>query len=42
MIESIFIVMGEPREDVCQCPLAMVKWKELVVGPWQTILGLFN
>ena len=40
MIESIFIVMGEPEEDVRQCPLAMDKWKELVVGPWQTVLGL--
>jgi hypothetical protein len=32
MIESIFIAMDEPEEDVCQCPLAMDKWKELVVG----------
>ena len=40
MIESIFIMMGEPKEDVCQFPLAMDKWKELVVSLWQTILGL--
>ena len=40
MIESIFVVMGAPEEDVRQCPLAMDKWKELVVGPRQTILGL--
>ena len=40
MIEAIFVVMGEPKEDVCQCPLAMDKWKELVISPWQTFLGL--
>jgi hypothetical protein len=40
MIESIFVVMGEPNEDVRQCPLAMDKWRELVVGPRQTVLGL--
>ena len=40
MIESIFIAMGEPEEEVRQCPLAMDKWMELVISPWQTVLGL--
>ncbi len=40
MIESIFVVIGEPKEDVRQCPLAMDKWRGLVVGPRQTVLGL--
>ncbi len=40
MIESIFVVMGEPEEDVRQCPLAMDKWRGLVVGPRQIVLGL--
>jgi hypothetical protein len=38
MIEAIFIAMGKP--DVRQCPLAMDKWLELVIGPKQTMLGL--
>ena len=40
MIESIFIVMGEPEEELRQCPLAMDKWRDLVIGPRQTVLGL--
>ena len=40
MIEAIFVVMGEPNESVWQCPLAMDKWKELVIGPRQIGLGL--
>jgi hypothetical protein len=40
MIEAIFIVMGEPNVAVRQCPLAMDKWLELVLGPKQTMLGL--
>ena len=40
MIEAIFIVMGEPNESVWQCPLAMDKWNELVIGPRQIDLGL--
>ncbi len=40
LIEAIFIVMGEPDTAVRQCPLAMDKWEELVVGPVQTMLGL--
>ncbi len=39
-IEAIFIVMGEPDVVVRQCPLAMDKWLELVIGPKQTMLGL--
>jgi hypothetical protein len=39
-IEAIFIVMGEPDVTVRQCPLAMDKWLELVIGPKQTMLGL--
>ena len=41
MIEAIFVVMGEPKEYVRQCSLAIMdKWKELVAGQRQTILGL--
>ena len=40
MIEAIFDVMGKPNESVWQCPLAMDKWNELVIGPRQTGLGL--
>ncbi len=39
-IEAIFIVMGKPDIAVRQCPLAMDKWLELVIGPKQTMLGL--
>jgi hypothetical protein len=41
MIEAIFTVMvGEPNDSVRQCPLAMNKWNELVIGPRQIGLGL--
>ena len=40
MIESIFVVMGEPEEEVRQCPLALDKWMDLVISPRQTVLGL--
>jgi hypothetical protein len=40
LIKTIFIVMGEPDTTVRQCPLAMDKWEELVLGPVQTMLGL--
>jgi hypothetical protein len=40
LIETIFVVMGEPDKTVRQCPLAMNKWEELIVGPVQTMLGL--
>jgi hypothetical protein len=39
-IEAIFVVMGKPDVTVRQCPLAMDKWMELVIGPKQTMLGL--
>jgi hypothetical protein len=32
--------MGKPNVAVRQCPLAMDKWLELVIGPEQTMLGL--
>ncbi len=40
MIKAIFVVMGESNVAVRQCPLAMDKWLELVIGPKQTMLGL--
>ncbi len=40
MIEAIFTVMGELNDSVWQCPLAMDKWNELVIGPRQIGLGL--
>ncbi len=40
LIEEIFVVMGEPDTTIRQCPLAMEKWEELVVGPVQALLGL--
>jgi hypothetical protein len=39
-IKAIFVVMGKPDVAVRQCPLAMDKWLELVIGPKQTMLGL--
>jgi hypothetical protein len=33
MIKAFFIVMGELDIAVRQCPLAMDKWLELVIGP---------
>ena len=40
LIEAIFVVMGEPDTTLRQCPLAMDKWLELVVGPILIMLGL--
>ena len=40
LIEAIFVVMGELDTLVRQCPLAMDKWSEQIVGPVQTMLGL--
>jgi hypothetical protein len=40
MIEAFFTEMGEPNDSVRQCPLAMDKWNELVIGPRQIGLGL--
>jgi hypothetical protein len=40
LIEAIFVVMGEPDTALRQCPLAMDKWLELVVGPILIMLRL--
>ena len=40
LIEAIFVIMGEPDTAVCQCPLALDKWLELIVAPKQRMLGL--
>ena len=40
LIEAIFVVMGDPDTAVRQCPLALDKWVEMVVGPVQPSLGL--
>jgi hypothetical protein len=39
-MEAIFVAMGTLDVVVRQCPLAMDKWLELVIGPKQTMLGL--
>jgi hypothetical protein len=40
LIEAIFGIMVEPDTMVRQCPLAMDKWEEMVIGPVQKMLGL--
>jgi hypothetical protein len=40
LIEAIFVVMGEPDTTLRQCPLAIDKWLELVVGPILIMLSL--
>ncbi len=40
LIEAIFAIMGKPDTTVCQCPLAMDMWLELVDAPKQRMLGL--
>jgi hypothetical protein len=40
LIESIFVVIGEPNTAIQQYPLALDKWVEMVMGPVQTMLGL--
>ena len=40
LIEAIFVIKGEPNTAIQQCPLALDKWVEMVVGPIQTMLGL--
>ncbi len=40
LIEAIFVVMGVPDTALRQCPMAMDKWLELVVGPILIVLGL--
>ena len=39
-VEAIFAVMGEPDTALRQCPLAMDKWKRIVVAEHQLALGL--
>jgi hypothetical protein len=39
-IKAIFFIMDTPEVAVRQCPLAMDKWLELVIGPRQIMLGL--
>jgi hypothetical protein len=40
LTESIFAIMGKPDTTVCQCPLVMDKWLELVVSPKQRMIRL--
>jgi hypothetical protein len=40
IIEAIFVVCGRPDVAICQCPLSLEKWHELIVGPRQIVLGL--
>jgi hypothetical protein len=40
LTEAIFVIMGELDATVRQCPIAMDKWEELIVGPVQTMMGL--
>jgi hypothetical protein len=40
LIEAIFVVMGKPDTTVRECPLAMDKCEELIIGPAQMMLGL--
>jgi hypothetical protein len=40
IIEAIFTVCGKPNMAVCQCPLSLEKWHELIVGPKHIVLGL--
>jgi len=40
IIEAIFTVCDRPNVELRQCPLSLEKWKELVVGLIQTVLGL--
>ncbi len=37
---GFFVVMGKPDVAFRQCPLAIDKWLEMVIGPKQTMLGL--
>jgi hypothetical protein len=40
IIEAIFVVCSRPDVVICQCPLSLKKWHELIVGPRQIMLGL--
>ena len=39
IIEAIFTVCGHPMIEVCQCPLSLKKWEELVVSYSTRISG---
>ena len=39
-IEAIFVVMGLPKTEVRQNPLAMDGWIKLIMGPQQIMLGI--
>jgi hypothetical protein len=39
-IKAIFVIIGKPNATVRQCPLAMYKWLELVIGPKWPMLEL--
>ena len=39
LIEAIFVIMGKPDAAIRQCPLALDKWVDMVLGPIQTMLG---
>ncbi len=39
-IQAIFIVCGKPDISICQYPLLMENWLELIVGPKKIVLGL--
>ncbi len=40
LLEAIFVIMGTPDMTVCQCPLALDKWLDLIVASRQRMLGL--
>ena len=40
VIEPIFVVLGPPETEKRECPLAMDKWIDLIIGETQTVLGL--
>ncbi len=40
IIKAIFTICDCPNVELCQCPLSLEKWMELVVGLVQTVLGL--
>jgi hypothetical protein len=40
VIKAIFLVCEEPDVAICQYPLSLEKWNELIVGPRQIVLRL--
>jgi hypothetical protein len=41
LTEAIFLMMGNPDTDMHQCPIAMDKWSELIVGTKQVAGPLY-